>query len=206
MSRHKEKSAVEDYRALDIRSLHRAWALAVGWRGNSTWTRNGKKVAAISVRVESLTRLRLNYQVTSQGRIEVKDYAVPVSWTACHLGGNRPWFGCPSCGRRVAILYGGEVFVCRHCRQLNYASQQTSKRDRALERSWLLRHKLGTEFGMYDIPAAFIPKPKGMHWKTFNRNIALLHKVEARAFADSVAVLAGIELKLYSLDQKRRLA
>jgi hypothetical protein len=35
---------------------------------------------------------------------------LPLVWTACNLGGSRPWFGCPGspgirCGRRAAILY-----------------------------------------------------------------------------------------------------
>jgi hypothetical protein len=37
---------------------------------------------------------------------------VPVTWTPCHLGGQRPWFLCEGvqrrgCGRRTAILYAG---------------------------------------------------------------------------------------------------
>ena len=37
---------------------------------------------------------------------------VPILWTACHLGGRRPWFRCTLylngqyCGRRVAVLFG----------------------------------------------------------------------------------------------------
>ena len=56
---------------------------------------------------------------------------VPIRLTACHLGGVRPWFVCPVycdgryCGRRAAILYSaGELFACRRCYGLSYASQQ----------------------------------------------------------------------------------
>jgi hypothetical protein len=124
MNRRKDKDATEDYRALDVRTLHRAGALVVGWSGNCQWSRNGEVRASIGVTIESLARLRLRYQVTTRGQTDTKDYFVPLEWMPCHLGGNRPWFGCPSCGRRVAKLYGGAVFACRHCWHLNYTSQQ----------------------------------------------------------------------------------
>jgi hypothetical protein len=199
MSRHKEKDTVEHYRGLDVRALHRAGVLIAGWSGNWTWSRNGERLAEISIKVESQTCLRLSYQATSNGRTEAKDYEVQITWADCHLGGKRPWFACPSCGRRVAILLGGAVFACRQCRRLNYASQQVSQRDRAFERSWKLRHNLGVELGMYDFPAEYLSRPKGMHWQTFNRKIAELKQVEGRALADFEAVLASLERRLKAL-------
>ena len=37
--------------------------------------------------------------------------------TPCNLGNWRAWFICSVVGhgRRVAILYGGGIFACRHC-------------------------------------------------------------------------------------------
>src|SRR5262249_38729393 len=56
---------------------------------------------------------------------------VPIRLTACHFGGVRLWFVCSVysdgryCGRRAAILYcAGELFACRRCYGLSYASQQ----------------------------------------------------------------------------------
>jgi hypothetical protein len=56
---------------------------------------------------------------------------VPLTWTACHFGGKRPWFVCSVCangrycGRRVAVLYlAGDSFACRQCYGLAYESQQ----------------------------------------------------------------------------------
>ena len=47
-----------------------------------------------------------------------------LSRSSCHYGGERPWFLCPHCGRRVAILYGGAVFACRTCYGLAYEVQR----------------------------------------------------------------------------------
>lgn len=193
MSRTKEKAATEDHRALDIRSLHRAGVLVAERSCSWEWKRRGAVVGSIGIYVEMLTRLRLRYQLTRQGQTEGKDYPVTITWAPCHLGGNRPWFLCPCCGRRVAKLYSSTLFACRHCLRLNYASQQANKRDRATDRSWSLRRALGCDEGFLCLPAEFIPKPKGMHWRTFNRRLDQLKRVDAVALADAGAMLAIIE-------------
>lgn len=193
MSRAKEKDATEDYRALDVRGLHRAGVLSSGYSCSWEWKRRGAVVASIGIEAESRDCLRLRYRLTRNGQAEAKDYPVPIIWTPCHLGGARPWFLCPCCSRRVAILYGGAVFACRHCRRLNYASQQANKRGRAAERSWDLRLALGCNEGFLSTPAEYICKPKGMHWQTFQRKLEQLKLVDARALSDTGAVLASIE-------------
>lgn len=194
MSRNKKKAATEDYRALDVRSLNRDGALVPGWRGNwCWWTSSGEKRASIGLEVESLEAVRLRYQAATQGQTETKDYPVRLEWTPCHLGGERPWFLCPCCARRVAKLYGGVLFACRHCMRLNYTTQQANKRDLAADRSWKLRRALGCTEGFLSIPAEFISKPKGMHWQTFNKKIEQLKRVDNRALADTTALLASIE-------------
>ncbi|SFB31738.1 hypothetical protein [Azotobacter beijerinckii] len=187
------KAATEDYRALDVRALHRAGVLVPGWSGNWNWWRNGEKRASIGLEVESRDSVRLRYQVTLNGQAEQMDYPVSVEWMPCHLGGERPWFLCPCCGRRVAKLYAHRLFACRHCLRLNYASQQANKRDRALDRSWDLRRALGCQEGFLIRPAELIRKPKGMHWRTFGRKIEQLKQVDARALDDARAMLASIE-------------
>ncbi len=193
MARAKEKSATSDYRALDVRGLHKAGVLSSGYACAWQWKLRGEMVASIDIHTESRTGVRLRYQVKAGGKAEQKDYRVPIAWTPCHLGGERPWFLCPCCHRRVAKLYGGAVFACRHCWRLNYASQQASKRDRASDRSWKLRQALGCDEGFLCLPAECIPKPKGMHWRTFERKIEQLKQVDDRALADVSAVISSVE-------------
>jgi hypothetical protein len=98
---------------------------------------------------------------------------VPITWTACHLGGRRAWFRCTVyssgryCGRRVALLYSaGELFACRHCYGLAYASQHEALRYRGLGKAQKIRMRLGGSGNMFD---AFPDKPRGMHWRTYDR-------------------------------------
>ena len=98
----------------------------------------------------------------------MREYAVAIQWTPCHYGGSRPWFVCPAkgCGRRVAILYGGSIFACRHCYQLAYPSQQESAAGRALHKAQAIRVKLG---GTANLTHPFPLKPKHMHAATYEQ-------------------------------------
>ena len=198
MSKAKAKDAIEDYRSIDVRTLHKAGALTVGRIFSWKWKRWGEVVASIGSQADSRCGLRLRYQLTRQGKSEEKDYLVPITWTPCHLGGERPWFLCPCCGRRVARLYSSTLFACRHCLRLNYRSQQTSKRDRPCDRSWDLRSALGCDEGFLSLPAELIRKPKGMHWRTFERKLARLKRVDACAMEEAFAFFDRIERRSLS--------
>jgi hypothetical protein len=104
------------------------------------------------------------------GDAEWKDeqYPVRIVHTRCNLGGSRAWFICPAvgCGRRVAILYGGSIFACRHCYLLTYASSREDVSDRAARRADRLRARLGWEPGILNGEGC---KPKWMRWRTFER-------------------------------------
>jgi hypothetical protein len=120
---------------------------------------------------------------------------VYLDWTDCNFGGQRAWFHCPAlgCGRRVAILYlGGGIFACRHCYQLAYPSQREPDYDRAARRADKIRKRLCWEQGILN-PKGW-QKPKGMHWKTFER----LNKEHDALVEIS---LAGIAAQLNSLGE-----
>jgi hypothetical protein len=138
------------------------------------WPRAGRETGSIRGAVEGSDRpkrLLLLYRHRSGPGGEWEDVHEPVSldWTACNFGGERPWFICPGadCGRRVAILYGpGRYFLCRHCYDLRYESQRENGMSRALRRAQAIRERLG---GSANMTQPFPEKPKGMHWKTYER-------------------------------------
>ena len=87
--------------------------------------------------------------------------------TPCTLGGNRSWFNCPVCARRVAVIYGaGRLFACRCCKGLTYTSQAEDAGDRAARKADRIRKRLGWPVGIFN-PAG--GKSKGMHWRTYWR-------------------------------------
>ncbi len=163
------KNTTSDYRSIDVRRWHRDGLLAPNQAFGWNWTCNGKTEASIRARTEP-GQVILTYRHKSDGN-EWKDQSYPVSldWTTCNFGGERPWFICPAqgCGRRVAILYGGGIFACRHCYQLAYPSQRETPDDRAARRANKIRDRLDWEQGILN-PRGWI-KPKGMHWNTFER-------------------------------------
>ncbi len=182
------KDTTSDMRALDIRKLQRDGLLTPGQAFGWNWLRKGETVASINIRSE-VDRVILDYRSRSNGgEWQAMEYPVRVEWTPCHLGGRRAWFHCPApgCGRRVAILFGGSVFACRHCHKLAYESQREPDHDRAVRRADTIRRRLGWEPGILNGSGW---KPKGMHWRTFERL-----KAEHDAFVS--ASLAGMAQSL----------
>ena len=167
------KNTTSDYRALDVRRLQRDGLLSAGRSFGWSWTRNGEKVASIKVRMEA-DRVILDY-MHQRGNDEWKseNYPVRVEWTACNYGGLRAWFRCPAdgCGRRVAILYGGTIFACRHCYRLAYHCQRENLGDRATRRADKIRDRLKWEPGILNGHGI---KPKGMHMRTYTR-LTIVH-------------------------------
>jgi hypothetical protein len=92
---------------------------------------------------------------------------VIVRWQRCTYGGWRPWFACPHCGWRKAILYLWHVPVCRKCAQLRYRSQSEGETCRSWRRTRKIEAKLSGVAGEWNLI-----KPKGMHWKTFRRLVS----------------------------------
>jgi hypothetical protein len=154
--------------------------------------RDGETVASIQMRAEQ-DRVVLVYRHRSGGgEWKDKQYPVRIVHTQCNLGGERPWFICPAlgCGRRVAILYGGGIFACRHCYQLAYASAREHESDRAARRADKLRARLGWEPGILKGNGS---RPKSMRSRTFERLVAE-HDAFVRQSLATMAQRFGIKL------------
>lgn len=95
---------------------------------------------------------------------------IRIARAPCTLGGSRPWFACPRCGRHCATLYRGRYgYACRTCNRLNYPSTRENAGDRAARRADKIRARLGWTPGILN---GHEGKPKGMHWRTFERLVA----------------------------------
>ena len=166
------KNTVYDYRTIDIRKWHREGLLSPGISFNSMWIYDGETIGVIHAFI-SEERVVLTYRYKYSGEWVDLEYAINIQKTFCALGGKRPWFVCPlkHCGRRVGILYGGSIFACRHCYQLAYPSQRENIDDRATRKAEKIRDRLKWEPGILNGEGL---KPKGMHYKTFER-LRFLH-------------------------------
>lgn len=135
--------AIETFNRLDIRYLQRNNLLRPGRSFPLSWTRGGVEAGEIWVDV-AWGYLVLSYWVTIGGESENVDEEIALDFTECTYGGERPWFLCPGCDRRVGILALAEkYFRCRHCYDLKYTSQFETDQDRASSKFWKLWDRLG---------------------------------------------------------------
>lgn len=163
------KATTGEFLQLDIAQLaldfQRASAATVTWA-------NG---AQVDLRIVPDVGVELVYRYRGE---EVPPYRVLVTTTTPHYGGVRYWWRCPTCGRRVRILYGGRLFECRRCHDLTYTTRQVGDleaAERVVERRLrTIAQQLGAEaepatgfFGpRYRLPAQ---KPPRMHLRTYHR-------------------------------------
>jgi hypothetical protein len=127
--------------------------------GSLAWSSRNKQTGFINYRMETD---RLN-----GGEWEDVEQTISFDRTSCNYGGSRTWFLCSRCWRRVAVLYGaGKYFLCRHCYDLTYGSQQESRADRLMRKARKIRERLGLGDSLTEL---ILFKPKNMHQKTFDR-------------------------------------
>ncbi len=158
------KLNTQEMRQIDVRQLQRARMLE-----RSRWPQTIPHTGA--------TLLTERESVILGFYIDGKKVECPVKLERirCNYGGERVWFTCPACFKRVAILYGGQMFACRHCHKLAYVTQQLSRSDRLLRKAQKIRLRLG---GSANMLKEFPEKPKGMHRRTHS----LLQRKAADAY------------------------
>jgi hypothetical protein len=179
------KTTVESCRSIDVLDWHRRGGLRSPRRFSWAWRQDGERVASINVETER-HRVTLKYRsrLYGEGWTDVEQ-RLPVVWTPCRFGADRPWFICSVsangtyCGRKVTKLYqAGRLFACRHCSRLAYASQQESAHERGLRKAQGIRMRLGGTANMLD---DFPERPKGMHWRTYERLCRVHDVAQARS-------------------------
>lgn len=124
-----------------------------GWGDGST----------MSMRSDTNRAITFYYKFNGK---DVEPYSAQLMTTAQPLGGVRYWWQCPRCYRRVAHLYGGRLFLCRHCHKLTYAIVQ-ERRDLLGTidvRLRQLHRRLNGEGNFLHLPN----KPKWMRWRTYS--------------------------------------
>ncbi len=122
------KTTTEDVMQLDIRIMNRRGWLTPSNRRTIHWKWNGEPWGDISyLTYSNHLELSYRYRINSDDWHPVKQ-TINIEKTFCHYGRQRPWFLCPRCNRRCAILYNpGKLFLCRKCYQLPYQSQNQSR-------------------------------------------------------------------------------
>lgn len=151
---------------IDLSSFNRNGYLFTGCVGKLKWRRRDQIVGSIDYRVEH-EGLRLIYR-TRPGSGEWRDVVelIPFVKTSTRFGGWRTWFACPGCQKRCRILYGGGHFRCRGCHRLRYESQYLDSLSRIQNQRDKIRGRFGPVNSLED---PFPPKPKRMHWATYDR-------------------------------------
>ena len=165
---------------MDIRKLARDGLLKPGAESRLRDRKSKYEIRLVSEQ----DRMRFEHGITMlAGFRQLEEDVVAIDWTECHFGGVRPWFLCPNCGERIAILYGPRIerdgsklpirsrtLKCRQCHNLGYPSQH-EERDRRMRRR---ANKTWARIG-----GRGRTKPKRMHWRTYDRLVD-----EARYFDD----------------------
>jgi len=170
----------------------RGWRVA-WWH----WQYSNGDISSIDIE-DGRDAIVLKYRTRSYGQEwQSVEQRVPIRWTPCRFGGERPWFLCAVhcngvyCGRRVAKLYGaGQLFACRHCYRLGYAVQRGGPMDKVHQNLARLHRKLGADYDGPDMPAP--PKPKWMRWRTYS---GIVHQIQVgQARLDAVFIVGAQRL------------
>lgn len=169
------KTTLEQTRRIDIRYMKKRGLLKPGYGGSLSWSCNGEPDGDIRYQCfEQWLQLSFRSRFNGEEWESIKQ-TIWFDRTPCNYGGERLWFLCPRCDRRVGVLSGhGTLFLCRHCYQLSYRSQQEGRIERLISQ----KHKLGKRlFEHYEHGEGW-GKKKGMHWNTYQRLYARYQALE----------------------------
>jgi hypothetical protein len=149
------RRTVEQTRSVDIDALRRAGYIG---KPRSTWWVHRQRLSREGIRPTHWS---------NNGTITLDDQTLCIRQVPWHYGGKRAVFWC-ACGRMARKLYAprGQPWRCRHCYRLTYATRQASRPSRLLLKAQKIRERLG---GSPSVCDDFPAKPKGMHWRRYER-------------------------------------
>jgi hypothetical protein len=134
-------------------------------------------------------------------------YRIWLNWSRPRYGGRRYWFCCPGSGERALKLFlplGGHRFLSREGYRLGYACQREARSDRLMRKARKLHRALGGDGAALgqDPPG----KPKGMHWRTYERKLEAMddRRRPGQRALDAVTDAASPENRLSLLILARR--
>lgn len=169
MWRSGNRDTCESYTHIELPFLRKRGMLQPGYYGTLSWKRGGQPSGNIRFPMHK-DAMELIYKFRVQGANEWQDVneAVSFAYTQQHIGGRRRWFVCLSCGCKCSVLHGGTHYRCRKCWNLAYQSQHGSPFQRALSQAQNFRRRFG---GSPCTDDPLPDKPKGMHWRTYERHV-----------------------------------
>ena len=157
------KAKCESCPWIDVRVWARKGVLENGTRFTATWS--GEREIGVHV---SANRISLSYAYNG-GVMSV--HPVRLTYTDCNYGGQRAWFNCPCCGSRNAKLFlRSGRFACRTCNRLAYRSQAVDP----VQRQHIAYKRVQALLNDGEL------KPKGMHWRTFERLHDRLNRIDQK--------------------------
>jgi hypothetical protein len=156
------------------------------------WSGGGRRTVEQTRSIDIGTLRRAGY--VEDDWIQLPHQTLEVVQVPSHFGGQRSYFAC-DCGRMVEKLYapGGRPWRCRHCYRLTYATRQAAPRIRHLMKAQKVRRLLGGSLSMID---DFPPRPKGMHWKRYERLRRRHDAAEAQFLGMSSALICQLTSRL----------
>ena len=173
------RDTTADFRSINVRLWAKQRLLKRGSRFIHTWLLNNVEIGSMMVFIES-DRCRMRYQHSRLGIVET---SVVLDQNACHFGGARKYFRCPSCGTQRVILYCfGGGFACRQCMGLNYPSTRQSHGERAAHMVERLQMRLGGDPGVFEgVPG----RPRWMRHRTYERHVARIESLTQRCLREA---------------------
>ncbi|MDI9848975.1 hypothetical protein QM467_13005 [Rhodoblastus sp. 17X3] len=184
MPRPRQRVRLEDGLKLDLNRLIRQNLVRPGatWSGTIRWSYrySGEEISSGSIKAEMTYERRGWLQINIGGSVQMIDLVSAPR----HFGGRQWYFICPCTNRRASTLWrppGSSIFASRQTwgRQVAYRSQFETDYDRALSAAHDIRFALGGMDHVAIIDGFPPPKPKGMHWRTFEEKINRCEAYEA---------------------------